>query len=86
MLSVSVLVFNDKAYIPEVLNRSTGEEDGEAEKRKEKAKSSYVVRTTSPQLRKRPVVEGLSLLGYWIVCSTLVPLPSLNYLVVGLMM
>ena len=80
MLSVTVLLLNDKAYMAELLNRYTGEENGEAEKRKEKAKSSYVVRTTSPQLRKRPIVEVLLLSGYWKVHSTLVSLPSLNYL------
>ena len=30
MLSVTVFVLNDKAYIAEVLNRYTGEENGEA--------------------------------------------------------
>ena len=80
MLSVTVLLFYDKAYIAEVLNRYTGEENGEAEKRKEKAKSSYVVRTTSPQSRKRPIVEVLLSFGYWEVHSMLVSPPSLNYL------
>ena len=78
-LSVAVLVLNDKAYMAELLNRYTGEENGEAEKRKEKAKSSYVVRTINPQLRKRPIVEVLLLFGYWKVHSMLLPLPSLNY-------
>jgi len=79
MLSVPVLVYNNKAYITEVLNRYTGEENGEAENSKEKAKSSYVVRTTSPQSRKRPIVEVLLSFGYWEVYSMLVSLPSLNY-------
>ena len=44
MLSVTVLVFNDKAYITEVLNRYTGEENGEAENSKEKAKNPCMVK------------------------------------------
>ena len=52
MLSVTVLLFYDKAYIAEVLNRYTGEENGEAEKRKEKAKSPDLVRNYKSSVKE----------------------------------
>jgi hypothetical protein len=52
MFLVTVLVFNGKPYIAEVLNRYTGEENGEAENHKEKTKSSYVVRTYKSSVKE----------------------------------
>ncbi len=52
MLFVTVLVLYDKAYMAELLNRYTGEENGEAEKRKEKAKNPCMVRIYKSSIKE----------------------------------